>query len=460
MTGYDPPLGTTVPVLPDPTDATEHWTDIFHKDAAIHVLLLASIAAATFQGYLKDRIPGPVPYLFSDLCFAGAVIIWFGGLAIRHESIRGPGSVPGIVLSLILVPAIYLLHPGTPFLIELAGLRAWSAFPIACLIALTTIRSRGQVRAYVRLIFVLCFVTALYGIWQYRVGPQNALTTALSHIRHGVSIYYTVGLGGQTEFRAFSTFTFPAPFAAMMVFGILLAAGLALSPRPRRAVRVLALALIPVLFVGMTVSGTRAALVILLVGLLIVGRYRGLSLRQLLLVPLLLIALHFATLLTAGHIIARYKTALLHEGVVWRYVVNPIIVAADALRHHPFGLGLGRTGTGVPFQIARSMPSDFFVFSDGDIGRAAVEMGVFGIVLLGVMIVGLLPHAARAIRRLRGTPSEPLALGIGALVLSTGVLILIGSPLSSAPHGTIWWFLLGALLKLEALYDDEEPNLA
>lgn len=36
-------------------------------------------------------------------------------------------------------------------------------------------------------------------------------------------------------------------------------------------------------------------------------------------------------------------------------------------------------------------------------------------------------------------------------VVSTGVLLLIGSPLSTAAHGMIWWFLLGAMLKLSML---------
>lgn len=36
-------------------------------------------------------------------------------------------------------------------------------------------------------------------------------------------------------------------------------------------------------------------------------------------------------------------------------------------------------------------------------------------------------------------------------VVSTGVLLLIGSPLSTAAHGMIRWFLLGAVLKLGML---------
>jgi hypothetical protein len=148
--------------------------------------------------------------------------------------------------------------------VEIAGLRAWAAFPVGCLIALTIIRNPGQVRAYVGLILVLAVITALYGIWQYRVGPEDVLgISELARDRHGRTVFYSIpGLGLQ-DFRAFSTFTFPAPFAAFMVFGILLAGGIALSGLQSRRRRLLAALVIPLYFAGITVSGTRAAFVIL-----------------------------------------------------------------------------------------------------------------------------------------------------------------------------------------------------
>lgn len=442
----------------DPRRALENrWTDIFKRDTAIHLLIMGCLVAATFQGWLKDRIPGPIPYALADLCLIAAAIIWLGGLAIRHAPIKGPGAVPGIILIMIAVPAAYLALPGTPVIIKLAGLRAWMAFPIAALIALTVIRSTGQVRAYIGVILGLCVITAIYGVVQYRAGPQAILNVSkLAQIRHGQSIFYNITGTNTVDFRAISTFNFPAPFAGMMVFGILLAAGIALSRHREKRAKLIAGVMIPLFFLGMTVSGTRAAVVILAVGLLLLGWFRGFSIRQLLLIPMFLLALYGAAIVTAGRIFERWQTIFARESLLWTYVWAPITVAIRALTKHPFGQGLGRSGVGVPFQIFQSMPANFFTGSDGDIGRAAVELGIFGLLLLLLIIVGLLPHVARATTQIVETQADDVALGVGALVVSTGVILLIGSPLTSAPHGVIWWFFLGALLKL-AMLDDDRP---
>jgi len=441
-----------------PVQALENrWTDVFRRDMLVHLGIMGSIVAGTFQGFLKDRIAGPIPYAIAELFFVGAVIVWFATIAIRKIPIRGPGLVPAVVLAAILIPVFYMAHPGAPLVVELAGLRAWAEFPVACLIALTIIKSTGQVRAYVGLVLILCVVTAVYGIVQYQTGPSTLFgSSALASLRHGSSVFYNIAGTSERSFRAFSTFTFPAPFAGMMVFGTLLAAGVAVSDVWRTRARWLVAALIPLFFMGITVSGTRAAIVMLLLGLLVLGWYRGLGQRVIAMIPLLVTALYLGTLITSGRALARWQSVFLEEGLLWTYLWAPITIALRTLREFPFGMGLGRSGVGVPFTIFQSYPEGFFRGSDGDVGRAAVEMGVFGILLLLLIVGVILPNAARAVRYLRHTTSQDVVIGVGALVVSTGMLILIGSPLSSAPHGLIWWFLLGALFKLSILPETEE----
>jgi hypothetical protein len=432
---------------------TGRWTDVFRADATVHLALMAAIVFGVFQGYLKDRIAGPLPYALSDGAFLFAALVWFGTMAVRREPIRGPGSMPAILLAIIVIPTLYLLHPGTPPLVKLAGLRAWSLFPVAALMGLGIVRNSAQLRAYVGLILALGFVTALYGIYQYTQGGEVLVQAGeLALERHGGTVFYS--LEGVSEFRAFSTFTFPAPFAGFMVFGILLAAGIVTSKLRSRRARLVAALLIPLFFVGMTVSGTRAALIILLIGLLVLAWYRRLSLRQILLIPLGLLAVHIATLLTAGRAIERFRTVFFQEGLLWYYLSGPIRTALHYLPENPFGMGLGRTGIGVPYQIVGRMPQGFFVFTDGDIGRASVELGLVGLALLFIIIFGLVRYAPWTMRALRGTRADDVALGFGPLLLSTGAVVLIGSPFSAVPAAIIWWFFFGAVVRL-AMWPEE-----
>ncbi len=452
MTHPDPPMAYRH------SDLRNRWTDIFRRDAFVHVAIMVAITAATFQGYLKDRIAGPLPYALADGAFMAAAAFWFAGLAIRHQPIRGPGTSLYLILAIIVVPTLYMLHPGTPLLIELAGLRAWVAYPVGCLMALTVIQNAAQARAYVGLVLALCIVTAVYGILQYLAGPDAALAPPLGLQRHGTTVFYNIVGTSRSEFRAFSTFTFPAPFAGMMVFGLLLAAGIAVSPLRAPKSRLLAALLVPLFFAGMTVSGTRAALLTLVFGLLVLGWYRGLRPGQLLLLPVLLIAGHVATVLTAGRVVERFASVFVNEGMLWLRVYAPLTIAGRALTDAPLGIGLGRTGIGVPFPIFMSQPTGFFIGSDGDIGRAAVEMGVFGLLLIAIIVFGIIPGAARGLKNLVGTPVEDIALGMGPLIVATGLIILVGSPLSAAPHGMIWWFFLGTLFKLTSLHSPPTPG--
>ena len=433
------------------------WKDVFRSDTLVHMGIMGSIIAGTFQGYLKDRIAGPLPYALAELFFLLAFIAWFATIAIKNIPVRGPGLLPAAVLIAVLLPTLYLVHPGSPIVIELAGLRAWAEFPVACLIALTVIRNTGQIRAYVGLILILCTITAIYGIYQYQVGPSSLFgSSELAQLRHGSTVYYNILGTHERSFRAFSTFTFPAPFAGMMVFGTLLSAGIAVTDRWRLRTRVLAGILIPLFFMGITASGTRAAIVTLLLGLFVLAWYRGLGLKVIALVPFVVAALYAGSLLTAGQALSRWQSVFLEEGILWSYVSAPVTIGLRSIAEFPFGMGLGRSGVGVPFSIYQSFPDGFFRGSDGDIGRAGVEMGIFGIALLILILVVTLPHAGSAVRRI-AKHSQDVAIGIGALIVSTGLLILIGSPLSSAPHGLIWWFLLGALIKI-SLPSHEEPQ--
>ncbi|MFQ5551854.1 MAG: hypothetical protein ACE5FJ_11525, partial [Gemmatimonadales bacterium] len=212
----------------------DDWADVLRHDAAVHLLLMASIVAGVFQGYMKDRMGGAIPYALADACMAGAVLIWFGKIAVQRRTVRGSGGMLTIIIMAVFIPVTYLLIPGTPVLVKMAGLRIWVLFPLVGLVAVNTIQSTGQIRAYTALVVILGLIAGAYGIYQFQIGPEAALVSPFGEARHGFTVFYALD-EGQSEFRAFSTFTFPAPFANFMVVGMLLAVGAALSKRHSRS---------------------------------------------------------------------------------------------------------------------------------------------------------------------------------------------------------------------------------
>jgi hypothetical protein len=433
------------------TELRDRWTDVFKADAGIHMLVMVSIVAGVFQGWLKDRMGGPIPYVLSDGCLMGAIALWFGTAAMRGNLLGGTRKIGGIVLVLILVPTAYFLVPGTPVIIKMAGLRTWVIFPLACLVALSVIKSTGQLRAYLGLVILLATITGAYGIYQYQVGPEAALQAPLGLERHSFTVFYADVTGGQSGFRAFSTFTFPGTFAGFMVLGFMFATGVALSHEYRKWTRIGVALLIPLFFIAITVSGTRAAFINVVLALGIVGWLRGFTAVQLAFIPIGMFAAHIATAITAGQFVPRLASVFLEEGAAWSRVLAPITIAGRTLDTDPLGIGLGRSGVGVPFRIFQSMPQNFFRGGDGDLARVAVELGLVGIALLLVVAIGVIPLVTAASRRLVRTDSDDAAMGIGPIVLSTTVLLLIGSPLTSTPQGIVWWFAAGAILKLDAI---------
>ncbi len=84
----------------------DRWTDAFRADGFVHGALMAAIVAATFQGWLKDRLPGYGPYVLSDLFVLAAFLWWAGGLAARKLALEGPRRATALILVLVAVPVL------------------------------------------------------------------------------------------------------------------------------------------------------------------------------------------------------------------------------------------------------------------------------------------------------------------------------------------------------------------
>jgi O-antigen ligase len=100
------------------------------------------------------------------------------------------------------------------------------------------------------------------------------------------------------------------------------------------------------------------------------------------------------------------------------------------------------------------------IFSDGDFGRIMVEMGFVGLLLLSLIMLTAIRGGMKSLRVLRATPSEDAALAIFGSGMMVGITTLVGSPFLGIPHGLLWWFFMGALFKLQAIWSERRRQMA
>ena len=424
--------------------------DLFREDGLVHVALVATIIIGFFLAYIKDRYPFPLSYFLFDLGLALTIFFWLTATdRLRRLALpRTPLTQP--LLLFYAVCFVYMFFPDTPMMVGLSALRGWCVSSLAFLIGYDLIKSSRQVRTYLWIIVALAMISGIYGIYQYAAGIESTIgEDTLAAQRHQFATYVTEE--GELEFRIFSTFVSAGAFGTMMAYASFIALALAISERVTSREKVLLmLAIIPML-TGLVLTGTRAALLMMLIGVVILYWYKRRFRIYVTVMVLIFLGVQLGIGLTEGRAADRFAT-LVDMSVLVGRLSTPLSTGWQAVMDAPLGHGLGVTGHGVPFFVLQKYPDLQLIFSDGDFGRVMVEMGVVGLILFGYIMVVAMKGALKSLRVLHATPSEDTALAIFGSAVMAGITTLVGSPFLGIPHGLLWWFFMGALFKLQALW--------
>jgi putative inorganic carbon (HCO3(-)) transporter len=253
--------------------------------------------------------------------------------------------------------------------------KAFEAF-VFLFIAFQFLRDKGSVQRYIRVLFVLCVIAALYGCIQQWHGlfDFELRWAAADPIRLG--LLYING-----EFRKFSTFNDPMAFGGIMAASSVFFTILAMGQRDKVIRRIL-LAGVAVMLLAMAYSGTRTANVMLVAGfgmfaLLTIDRK---STRTFAVVAGLLLAAVLYAPIYGNSTINRFRSSFVGSEDE-SYKVR--VVARDYIRpymhSHPFGGGLGTTG-----YLGLSLnPGHFLAGFQTDSGylQLALETGWIGLLI-------------------------------------------------------------------------------
>ncbi len=426
---------------------------LLRVDRFTHLALLVTLVIGFSLGYIKDHYHSPVSYFLFDLGLFSALFFWLATRIRQRQRLLPRTPLTRVLMMMYVVSILYVLHPEVPLLIGISAFRGWCLFSVTFLLAFDIIRSPRQVKAYLMVVIALAVLASFYGLYQYTAGIENVLNEEEMAVeRHLYTTYATTT--GEVEFRIFSTFVSAGAFGDMMAYASFLALTLSVSKSLRVRHRVLlVLAMLPML-TCLVLTGTRAALAMMVAGLVVLWWHKRNIRVYIIAMALIYIGIQLGIGLTEGRAADRFAT-LADPDLLIERLSAPFATGFQHLMEWPLGRGLGRTGHGVPFFLVGRYPHFRMVFSDGDFGRIMVEMGVVGLLLLTYVLLTALRGAFRTLYVLQDSPHEEIALAIVGGAIMIGIGTLVGSPFLSIPQGMLWWFFLGAVFKMAVLRERE-----
>lgn len=292
---------------------------------------------------------------------------------------------------------------------------------------------------FVTILMGMGVFTALVGLAQQAVGGERLAALGYRWDDH---LRTTGGI-----LRSFSTFTTPFAFGLFVMISLIVGGAIALAD-PHRLRNKLFLYATPIMVLGMGVTIVRASYIGLVVALLwlAIHRHRALLLgfgAAALAAPIAFFAVPSSILSPLFS-----SSSLGERGDGWSETLASLWV-------HPFGQGLGATGSAAAKALADVNPmlSEMSLQAAVTFGhmpyqpdnyyiKLAVELGPLGVWLFVLILICAAVSTLRAARIMRGQDSA-LALGVSASVLAVAVASTVSTYLEIFPLDVYFWLLLG-----------------
>lgn len=418
------------------------------SDILLEVALTLLLIVTFFIGPLKMIGAGWLSYVLPDALGVLVLLIVFVGRAVRGQPLFAASPLTIPILFIAVLCFLQLANPAAPFIRSVMGLRTWLLYLAFYFVGFYGFRSLRQVVRLYGLLLTLGCLAALYGLYQWRAGPQ-VFANWSDQYGHYAKVMWSAGL-----FRAFSTFLLPNTFGSNMGFLMFVAFGVAASSILGRRARLAAAAAFVLMGAGMAASGTRAPLVELVAaGLIGLTVLPGIAARFRLAVTGLVLfsAVALFVLGVIGPEISRRFGSLFQpDQFFWKWF-EPLVGGLGVAMRHPFGLGTAYTG-GVPQMINNPVLRDLPTTTiDSGYGSAAAELGLLGFAAFGYLAVKVAFEGVRAWGRLRPGRLRDAMLAPALLCCNFPVLGLIGGVHASLPSSIYYWLLIGVLMKAPSL---------
>lgn len=425
--------------------------------AADNVLFLLLIVGF-FLGPMKMMGNPWIAYLLPDLLAVLAILLCLGGGLFP----KSPLTKPILLLGLYCI--LELANPNSTFLRSILGLRSWLLYLGMYFVGINIFRSVRQLQWYCSLLVILGVVTGLYGVYQWYQGPeaiadwsehyaQQAGIQWLSHTKEGKYVLV---------WRALSTFVAAGSFGGNMSLVMALAFSVAISRTVSSGWRLISVAAFAVMAMGIAASGSRSAVVRLVVmGAMVPFLFPGLWSKMRLSVStsaVLAVALVLVSSYVGPVVSERFASLLDPMPFVWQWYER-IVASVKLALDNPLGLGLGYTA-GVP-SFLRDDPlfRDLQITNmDSGYGSVALELGLLGLLLFIYFAFKTGIEGLKAWKKLPPGRLKDLLLGPALWAGALPVFSIIEQPQASLPSDMYFWLLVGMLMKASALQGSSHAN--
>jgi hypothetical protein len=414
-------------------------------------LVAVLLVVGFFLGPLKLFGVSWVGYLSADILAVLVIVLMVVERIATRKPIlaASPLSVP--VLLLVAYCVFELLNPNAPFIRSVLGLRSWVLYLGFYFVGLYSMQSVRQVERLYFLLLTLGMLTAAYGVYQWRAGPQFFATWSDYYGQYARLAW--VAQSGMV-FRAFSTFVAAGTFGGNMALLMLLAFSIASSARSGLAWRLAAAGAFVIMGIGIAASGSRGPVALLIIaGVLAVMLVR--DTRRKLGVVFKAVALAVPAVLAALFVIGpviseRFSTIFDPQAFFWKWF-GPLMYGVRTALENPFGMGLGYTA-GIPRfmndPVIRQLPTTNV---DSGYGSAAAELGLIGLGLFVFLAVSVGVQGVRVWSSLPSGRLRDLLLGPVLFAGTYPIVSVILQPQATLPSSIYFWLLIGMLMKAPAL---------
>ncbi len=317
-------------------------------------------------------------------------------------------------------------------------------------ILLYVIRDLGFALKLIKLIFGLCFLAALWAMYQEFFGlPPWEHRWMMMDIER-FKLIFQAG-----RIRLFSFLSDPTTFGILMAYMVVFAFALFFGPYRRSRKVFLAIAAV-LMMLGCFWSGTRTAYIVIPAGMIIVA-LGAIAKKQWMIVGLIGATFGGGFVLinipTSNNTIYRFQTAFKpSEDASFNTRLRTQKAIKSVVQQYPIGGGLGSCGAwGKQFS-----PGTIFASIAPDSGyvRVAVELGWVGLIVYMVMLFVMMRETVRGLMRARDPVITNIYLGLTGVVFCLIVANYGQEAITLLPNSIVFYVVLALAVRLK----DFDPN--